>query len=249
MAQKRITDLAAASALTGAELVEVSQLSDTVAITAATISAAASDNSYNDSANGFVAAGFAEGDRVNVAGFTGDVANNILVGIVTALTTGKMTIGGTDGDVIVDDAAGESVTITKWVSRRTTTQDIGDLGGGGAGGKYRVGFSIENEEPVSGEVLLRHVFTEDVDYADDFAGSVARLSPGGSNPATNQVFDISHNGSSVGSLTISSAGAITWATTGGALAVVAGDEITIEAPAAPDAALVGVSATLYGIEA
>jgi hypothetical protein len=29
-----------------------------------------------------------------------------------------MTIGGTDGDVIVDDAAGESVTITKWTSAR-----------------------------------------------------------------------------------------------------------------------------------
>lgn len=79
--------------------------------TATTISAAAADNSYNDSGNGFVTAGFEVGDHVVVTGFTGNVANNIADGVITAVTAGKITIGGTDGDVIVDDAAGESVTI------------------------------------------------------------------------------------------------------------------------------------------
>lgn len=133
MAVTRITGMPAASALSGAELVEVSQLSDTVTISAATISAAAADNSYNDSGAGFVAAGFAVGDRVNVTGFTGNVANNILVGAITALTTGKMTIGGTDGDVIVDDAAGETVVITKWTSRRTTVAAIAAEAAAGMG--------------------------------------------------------------------------------------------------------------------
>lgn len=131
MAIKRITDLGAADTLTGTEVVEVAQLSSTVTISAATISATASDNSYNDSGAGFVAAGFAVNDRVNVAGFTGDVANNILVGTITALTTTKMTIGGTDGDVIVDDAAGETVVISKWTSRRALLDDVVALGGGG----------------------------------------------------------------------------------------------------------------------
>lgn len=130
MAARRITDFAAAGALTGLELVEVSQVSATVKITAATLSAQASDNSFNDSGSGFVAAGFAVGDRVKVTGFTGNVVNNILLGVITALTTGKMTIGGTDGDVIVDDAAGESVTIAKWTSKRTTTQAIANLAPG-----------------------------------------------------------------------------------------------------------------------
>lgn len=79
--------------------------------TATTISAAAADNSYNDSGAGFVAAGFQVGDEIVVTGFTGNVLNNIASGIITAVTTTKITIGGTDGDVIVDDAAGESVTI------------------------------------------------------------------------------------------------------------------------------------------
>ena len=131
MAQKRITDLDAVSALSGDELIEVSQLSETVFITATTISAAATDNSFNDSANGFVTAGFQIGDRVNVVGFTGNVANNLFVGILTTVAAGKIELAGTDGDVIVDDAAGESVTITKWTSRRASAQEIAALAGAG----------------------------------------------------------------------------------------------------------------------
>jgi hypothetical protein len=125
MSNVTISTMAAATTpLAGTELMEMSQLG-TVHITASTLSAVASDNSYNDSANGFVSAGFAVGDRVNVVGFTGNTANNILTGTVTVLTTGKMTIGGTDGDVIVDDAAGESVTITKWTTKRASVKDVG----------------------------------------------------------------------------------------------------------------------------
>lgn len=79
--------------------------------TGTTISAAAADNSFNDSGNGFVAAGFEVGDEVTVSGFTGNIVNNIAKGIITAVAAGKITIGGADGDVIVDDAAGEAVTI------------------------------------------------------------------------------------------------------------------------------------------
>lgn len=132
MATKRISELDASAALDGSELLEVSQKSADVSITAATISAAAADNSFNDSGGGFITEGFAVGDRVTVAGFAD--ANNIVSGAITELTAGKMTIGGTDGDVIVDEAAGPSVTIAKWVTRRATAQDIADLGGGGGGG-------------------------------------------------------------------------------------------------------------------
>ena len=117
----RISELTDTGTLTGAELVELSRPSATITIAAATISAQASDNSFNDSASGFVAAGFAVGDSVRVQGFTGDVANNLFSARVTVLTGGKMTIGGSDGDAIVDDAAGESVTIAKWESWRAFT--------------------------------------------------------------------------------------------------------------------------------
>ena len=130
---KRISQLTTAATLSGAELVEVSQLSASVTITATTISADASDNSFNDSANGFITAGFTTGKAVKVTGFTGNVANNIVSGVVTSVAAGKLIIGGADGDVIVNDAAGESVTITQWGSHRSTAQGIADLGGGGVG--------------------------------------------------------------------------------------------------------------------
>lgn len=124
MVDTPISKLAAAVTLLPTDPLLVSQASSTVKITATTISAQASDNSFNDSGSGFVAAGFAVGNFVTVTGFTGDVANNIYSGEITALTTGKMTIGGTDGDVIVDDAAGESVTIAKWESKRATAKQV-----------------------------------------------------------------------------------------------------------------------------
>lgn len=128
---KRITDLEAAATILGDELIEVSQVSTTVVLSGTTISALASDNSYNDSAAGFVAAGFAVGDRVRVSGFTGNIVNNILAGVVTAVTSSKLTIGGVDGDVIVDDAAGETVTIVKWTSKRVPVDDLPSSGGSG----------------------------------------------------------------------------------------------------------------------
>lgn len=121
---KKISQLSAAASIVGTELVEVSKLSTTVTKTAATISALASDNSFNDSGSGFLSAGFAPGDQVKVSGFTGNVANNIFSARVTAVVAGKLTVGGTDGDVIVDDAAGETVTITKWESKRALASDL-----------------------------------------------------------------------------------------------------------------------------
>lgn len=121
---KSIGQLTAAGSIAGTELIELQKLSATVTITAATLSAAAADNSYNDSGSGFVTAGFTAGMHVRVSGFTGDVANNITDAVVTAVTAGKLTIGGTDGDVIVDDAAGESVTITAWESVYATASQL-----------------------------------------------------------------------------------------------------------------------------
>lgn len=80
-------------------------------MTEITIAAVAATNEFTDSGNGFLTAGFKVGDLVTVSGFTGDIANNIVDAEITTLTAGSMIIGGTDGDVIVDDAAGESVTI------------------------------------------------------------------------------------------------------------------------------------------
>jgi len=131
MSDAYISGMTAAGTLSGDELIEVSQLSASVTIAATTISAAAADNSFNDSGSGFIAAGFTVGDRVNVTGFTTS-GNNVFAGFIDSLTTGKMIISSPDGDTIADEAAGDSVIISKWTARRATAQDIADLGGGGA---------------------------------------------------------------------------------------------------------------------
>lgn len=159
MAGKYITDLAAATALSGVEMVEISQLSDSVTITAATISAAASDNSFNDSAAGFVTAGFAVGDRVMVEGFSTE-ANNLFVGTLTDVAAGKLTFAGTDGDVIIDESAGANVTVSKWTTKRAPTQDIADLGGGGGSATY------PDFASHAGDVLRVNDTEDDVEWTD-----------------------------------------------------------------------------------
>lgn len=89
---------------------------DSVSRAATTISAANADDSFNDSANGFITAGYAVGDIINVSGFTGAgvVVNNVQWKIAT-VAAGKITVtnvNGTPATTLVDDAAGEMVTIS-----------------------------------------------------------------------------------------------------------------------------------------
>jgi hypothetical protein len=119
----RLSQFGDAAALDGTELVLVSQPSSSVTITAGTISAAASDNSLNDSGSGFVAAGFTSGKGILIAGFTGDTGNNGYA-VIESVAVGKIVISGI---TLVDDAAGESVTITQLDSKKTDAQAIADL--------------------------------------------------------------------------------------------------------------------------
>lgn len=79
--------------------------------TAATISAAASDSSYNDSGNGFLTAGFLAGQIITVSGFA-NAANNGKRKIATA-AAGKLTVTNVDGSAVtlVDAAASPAITI------------------------------------------------------------------------------------------------------------------------------------------
>ena len=231
---KRITDLPVAGTITGDEVLEISQPSTTVSIAATTISATNSDNSFNDSAAGFVAAGFVVGNRVRVTGFT-SAGNNVFVGVVTAVTAGKLTIGGTDGNTIVDEAAGDSVVISKWESRRITFYDVK--------APYIIPLAFE-EGPVANEVLVRHVFSESVTFPDNWAGSAASV---GVNPTTNPfVLTIQQNGGTVGTISIASTGVVTFNTTGGDVDFVSGDLLTVIGPATPDATLASGAFSLRG---
>lgn len=78
-------------------------------VTDTTISAANSDNSLNDSNSGF--GSFSAGDLISVSGFTGasTTANTDMV--IVSATSAKIVVSGV---TLIDDAAGESVTITQY---------------------------------------------------------------------------------------------------------------------------------------
>lgn len=74
---------------------------------ATTISAASADNSINDSANGFLTAGFKVGDVVNVTGFTAPATANNGRASILSVTAGKIVLNKT----LITKAAGDNVAI------------------------------------------------------------------------------------------------------------------------------------------
>lgn len=111
----------------------------------------------------------------------------------------------------------------------------------GGGDPYDVSFYAGGT--LAANQVLAHVrFTRAVNMPDDFAGSYAYA---GTLPTDgNWVFDIAKNGSSLGTLTITTGGTITFVTTGGASSFAAGDRLTITAPNTPDSTGADIAITL-----
>jgi hypothetical protein len=139
----------------GTDLVELARPS-AVTITASTISAAASDNSLNDSGNGF--GSFVAGMRVRVQGMTGDVDNNHFSAELLSAAAGKLVLHG--ATPLVDDAAGESVTVTAWGSVRGAAQDIADLAatsGPTVASRYTLDLASQaDSDPGAGKLRFNH---------------------------------------------------------------------------------------------
>lgn len=111
-----------------------------------------------------------------------------------------------------------------------------------ASGRYPIGWFFTTA-PTASEVLLLHVFTKDVTFAANFAGSFGSC---GTNPAAQFDIDVQKNGASVGTVSISAAGAVTFTSSGGAAVdFVAGDVMRLVAPAGVDTAA-SVAATFEG---
>jgi hypothetical protein len=110
----------------GTDRIPLARLSSTDVYTAGTISAAASDNSLNDSAASFPG-WLVPGLRINIAAFTGDTDNNHDSATIVSATNSKVVLGA--DTPLVDDAAGESVTITAWESVQSSAAAVAGLAG------------------------------------------------------------------------------------------------------------------------
>lgn len=107
---------------------------------------------------------------------------------------------------------------------------------------YDIGFSYPGVPSASIEVL-KFVAVRAIDFADDFADSKGHV---GTNPTATAAFDVKKNGSTIGSISVSTSGVFTFSTTGGATALAVGDRITIQAPSPADATMADIGVVLKG---
>ena len=110
---------------------------------------------------------------------------------------------------------------------------------------YRVGFFFTTA-PSGSEVLALHVATSAFTFPANFASPTSKGAVG-TNPAASFAMDVQKNGSTIGTITISTGGVFTFATASGtAKSVAVGDVIKIVAPATPDASIANAAITLVG---
>lgn len=97
---------------------------------------------------------------------------------------------------------------------------------------------------LANEILTDHAVVRACAIAANFAGSVCSV---GTNPAASFVLTVTKNGAAAGTITISTAGVVTFASTGGApIALAVGDVVTVTGPAVADASIARLRYTLKG---
>ena len=118
-------------------------------------------------------------------------------------------------------------------------------GGGGGGGPtpydIRLGFTAT---PTANQVIEAILIVRNVTFAADYAGSLGVI---GTTPAASLVLSVKDDGTEIGTITIATSGAFTFATTGGdPKSVAAGSLLTVVAPATPVASAANAVMTLVG---
>jgi hypothetical protein len=97
--------------------------------------------------------------------------------------------------------------------------------------------------PGVGEEVFKFVAVRAITLADDFAGSYGHA---GVNPTSTATFTVAKNGSTVGSIVISTGGTFTFSTTGAGVSLAAGDRLSVTSPSPQDATLSNVAFTFAG---
>lgn len=98
--------------------------------------------------------------------------------------------------------------------------------------------------PEDAGIIGTFVATRAFSLLDDFAGSHGHCEV---NPGATAVFSVQKNGVEVGTVSISSVGVFTFATSGGAVSFAAGDRMTLVAPTPQDTSLEAVALSFFGI--
>jgi len=158
----------------------------------------------------------------------------------THAASSKATPVDADEVPLVDSAASNVLKRLTWANLKATLKTYFDTLYDGR--TFSVGFGFTST-PTASEVLLLYTFAEAVTFPDEWSGSVGDI---GTNPTASFVLTVQKNGSSVGTVTISTGGAFTFVTTGTTVAFAIGDQIRVVGPATPDATAANVSITFLG---
>jgi hypothetical protein len=118
---------------------------------------------------------------------------------------------------------------------------ISTVGTGSLNAPYEV--HIAAETIAVGQTIFGQTFARSVTFPADFAGSVGTV---GVNPTLTAVFTINQNGTPIGTMSISTAGAFTFSTSGIDVVFAAHDRMTVVGPTPVDATLADLTATLTG---
>jgi hypothetical protein len=145
-----------------------------------------------------------------------------------AVTAGQVFIGYTDG---------------------TSTGLFGAAVTGAGGGSTPVPYDLPlsfSGSPTAGQLIGKLVMARDVSLGADFSGSTGHI---GTNPSATYAIDVQDNGSSIGTISISTGGVFTFTTSGGtAKTISSGHRLEFYAPAnsPADSTAANIAATLKG---
>lgn len=100
------------------------------------------------------------------------------------------------------------------------------------------------DDPTNAQTMAQLTFAHEVNFPDDFAGSTGLV---GTNPTAAATMDIKRDSVSIGTISITTGGIVTFSTSGGATEVFnIGDKLEIINQATADATLADVSISLKG---
>ena len=99
-------------------------------------------------------------------------------------------------------------------------------------------------KPTAGATVFLFTASRAISFAANFAGSFGSV---GTNPTSTAAYNVRKNGTSIGTISISTGGACTFTSSGGTVqSLAAGDRLTITAPGTQDSTLSDAAFTLAG---
>jgi len=191
----------------------------------------------------------------NIALFDGTTGKIIKDGLTSLgdLNTATQTVNATNKATLVDAdklpvADSEASNVLKYFTYSNLKSSLSTYFNTLYSNKnYSVGFGFTTT-PTASEILLLHTFSETITFPDEFLGSVGRIR---TNPTASFVLTVQKNvaGSgitTVGTITVSTAGVFTFTTTGTTVVFAPTDELAVIAPVTPDTTAANVSINLLG---